>query len=42
VLIVVDVCLIDWVKLVRPNRHKTGHFGDTLRLAVLAYYWKKN
>jgi len=25
-----DGIFIDWVKVLRPNRHKIGHFGDVL------------
>ena len=32
--------LIDWVKVLRPTRHKIGHFGDVPQANLLAWYWK--
>jgi len=32
--------LIDWVKVLRPTRHKIGHFGDIPQANLLAWYGK--
>jgi len=32
--------LIDWVVVLRPTRHKTGHFGDVPQANLLARYGK--
>ena len=31
---------VDWVKVLRPIRHKIGHFGDVPQANVLAWYGK--
>ena len=31
--------VIDWVNVLRPTRHKIGHFGDVLPSQSLDYYW---
>jgi len=33
--------LIDWVKVLYPTRHKTGHFGDVPPSQSLGLVWKK-
>jgi len=32
--------LIDWVKVLHPIRHKTGHFGDALSSQSIDQYWE--
>jgi len=32
--------LIDWVKVLRPTRHKIGQFGDVLQANLLAWCGK--
>ena len=32
--------LIYWVKVLRPTRHKIGHFGDVPQASLLAWYGK--
>jgi len=34
--------LIDWVAVVHPTRHKTGHFGDVSPSQSLGLVWKKH
>jgi len=34
--------LINWVKVLRPTRHKIGHFGDVPQANLLACYGKLN
>jgi len=38
----VYVCVIDWLVVVRPTRHKTGHFRDVPQANLLAWYGKLN